>query len=141
MTVITMSPMSTTTVPISLFPPALTHSLNIASSFQRLLSTTTLFLFLRTYMLSLILLKNSFYVSQVLLLKAFYTSLLVANNSFVIAKEVTMRAWKASESLRKKLFFEFMVFILGGGNVLFLLVFWPGWIVPLSVYGMWVAWG
>lgn len=31
--------------------------------------------------------------------------------------------------LRKKVFFEFMCFILGTGNGLFLLLFWPGWLI------------
>lgn len=37
--------------------------------------------------------------------------------------------WKATESLRKKLLYEFADFVLGSGNSLVLLVFWPGWIV------------
>ncbi|KAH9220111.1 hypothetical protein DL95DRAFT_383460 [Leptodontidium sp. 2 PMI_412] len=142
MTVLTISPTSTTTITISLLSPALTHSFYLASTFHRLLSTTTLFLFLRTYMLSLLLLQNSLYVSQVLLLKANYTTLLVAKNSLAITKEMGRMGWKASENLRKKLWFEFMVFVLGGGgNGLILLVFWPGWIVLWCVYGAWVACG
>ncbi|KAH7354926.1 hypothetical protein BKA65DRAFT_475398 [Rhexocercosporidium sp. MPI-PUGE-AT-0058] len=141
MTVLTFTPTSTTTITISLLSPALTHSFYLASTFQRLLSTTTLFLFLRTYMLSLILLQNSLYVSQVLLLKASYTTLLLAKSSLAMAKEMGRIGWKASEGLRKKLWFEFMVFVLGGGNGLMLLVFWPGWIVLWCIYWAWVAYG
>lgn len=55
-------------------------------------------------------------------------------------KEMGRMGWKATEGLRKKLWFEFMVFVLGGGNGLFLLVFWPGWIVLWCLYGAWLAW-
>ncbi|PBP20606.1 hypothetical protein BUE80_DR008512 [Diplocarpon rosae] len=99
----------TTAIPISLLAPALTHSLTLFATFHRLLSTTTLFLFLRTYMLTLLLLRNSFYASQFLALQ-------LARNSFAAVKAACRVGWKATENLRRKLFFEFMVFVLGGGN-------------------------
>ncbi|KAH7410984.1 hypothetical protein BKA64DRAFT_370063 [Cadophora sp. MPI-SDFR-AT-0126] len=139
MTVLTISPTSTTTITISLLSPALRHSFYLASTFQRLLSTTTLFLFLRTYLLSLLVLQNSLYLSQVLLLKASYASLLLARNSLALTKNMGRMGWKATEGLRRKLWYEFMVFVLGGGNGLILLVFWPGWIVLLCLYGAWLA--
>lgn len=43
-----------------------------------------------------------------------------------------------SERLRHKLYFEVVVFVLGGGNGVFLLLFWPGWIV---VWVLWMVWG
>jgi len=40
------------------------------------------------------------------------------------------------------MFFEFAVFILGGGNQVILIVFWPGWIVVGGgVWGMWMVCG
>jgi len=52
------------------------------------------------------------------------------------------RSWKASEKLRNKLFFELVVFVLGGGNGMILLVFWPGWIViGGGVLGVWMICG
>lgn len=47
-------------------------------------------------------------------------------------------SWRALEPVREKLFREFMIFVLGAGNGVFLAVFWPGWIVVgPSVYGVW----
>lgn len=53
------------------------------------------------------------------------------------------RGWKATEELRKKLFFEFMAFVLGaGGNQILLVVFWPGWVVLVGgAVGIWWACG
>merc|ERR1711977_447880 len=79
-------------------------------------------------MLSLLLFQNSLYLSQALLWKGGYTSLLLAKSSFAMTKEVGRLGWKASEGFRKKLWFEFMVF-------------WPGWIVLLCLYGAWLACG
>jgi hypothetical protein len=40
--------------------------------------------------------------------------------------------------MRKKLFMEFMIFVLGGGNQLILVLFWPGWvIVGGGIWGVW----
>lgn len=44
--------------------------------------------------------------------------------------------------VRRKLFFEFAVFILGGGNSIILLLFWPGWLlVGGAFWGLWRFWG
>ncbi|RDW69414.1 hypothetical protein BP6252_08434 [Coleophoma cylindrospora] len=103
--------------------PALIHSL---AQLQRLVSTTTLFLLLRTYFLSILLLQNSLYATQVLLIQAVYAGKFGARTGMDLASF----GWKKAEPLRKKLFFEFMVFVLGaGGNSVILLVFWPGWLV------------
>lgn len=39
--------------------------------------------------------------------------------------------------VRNRLFHEFAVFILGGGNALILCVFWPGWL--LFGLAFWIA--
>lgn len=127
---------------LTLLSPALSSSLYLATIFQRLLSTTTLFLFLRAYILSLILLRQSYHISQILLLQSYYASSILAKHGFWASKEGARRAWKASEKLRNKLFFEFAVFILGGGNQVILIVFWPGWIVVGGgVWGVWMVCG
>ncbi len=142
MTVLTISPTATTTITISLLSPALTHSLYLATTFRRLFSTTTLFIFFRAYMLYLLLIKNSLYVSRLLGLQAQYTSLLLARNSVAALKRATRMGWKSTERLRRKLWFEFMVFVLGGGgNGLILVLFWPGWIVLGVVLGLWMVCG
>lgn len=51
------------------------------------------------------------------------------------------KGWKALAPLRKKLEYEFFVFVLGGGKGIILFVFWPGWIVVGSAIGgvMWIC--
>ena len=136
-----LSSTSSTNV-INLVSPALTHSLYFAAVFQRLLSTTTLFIFLRAYVSSLFILRQTFYASQLLLIQSYYASALLARQTYPVLKQGMRRGWKATEKLRKKLFFEFMVFVLGEGNGVLLVLFWPGWIVIGSgVMGIWWACG
>jgi hypothetical protein len=126
----------------SVLSPALTHSLYLAFIFQRLLSTTTVFLLFRAYLLSDLLLRQSFYACEILLAQSWYASGIVAKQLFLASKQSLRLAWRATATLRKKLFFEFMVFMLGaGGNSIILLVFWPGWLVvgPPVLYLMWAC--
>lgn len=110
--------------------PALTHSLYLAFIFQRLLSTTTIFVLFRAYLLSGLLLRQAFYATEILLAQSYYASSLVAQQFFLASKRSLSLAWRTTDPLRQKLFFEFMVFVLGGGgNGIILLVFWPGWLV------------
>ena len=123
---------------LSLLSPALTNSLYFAAILQKLLSTTTLFLAFRAYFISTILLKQSYYASQILALQSYYASGVLARQAFR-AWMMSMRlSWKATERLRKKLFYEFALFILGTGYYGLLVVFWPGWIVIGG--GAWAIW-
>lgn len=122
---------------LAILSPALTNSIYFATILQRLLSTTTLFVAFRAYLLSLVLLRQSFYTAQIILMQGYRTSALLANQLFLTAKQTMKLSWRATEAFRNKLFFEFMVFILGGGNTIFLVVFWPGWLVIGGVWGIW----
>lgn len=145
MTVLTPSPnpsallsSTSSTNIVKLLSPALTHSLYFAAVFQRLLSTTTLFLFLRAYVSSLFILRQTFHASQLLLMQSSYASALLAKQVYPVFKFTVKKGWKATEKFRNKLFFEIMAFVLGsGGNQILLVVFWPGWIV---LGGAWVIW-
>ncbi|GAO17344.1 hypothetical protein UVI_02038640 [Ustilaginoidea virens] len=49
-----------------------------------------------------------------------------------------LREAKPARSLRKKLFYEFAVFILGSGNPLLLMLLWPGWLVVAALsFALW----
>jgi hypothetical protein len=128
---------------IKLLSPALSHSLYFAAVFQHLLSTTTLFLFLRAYVSSLFIFRQAFYASQLLLIQSYYASALLARQLNPVVKRGMKMGWKATRKLRNKLFFEFMVFVLGaGGHQILLVVFWPGWIVlGGGAMGIWWACG
>lgn len=127
---------------LAFLTPALTHSLYLAYILQRLLSTTTVFVLFRASLLSGLLLRQSFYACEMLLARSRFAAGLVARQLLLSARQSLAVAWRASVCLREKLFFEFMVFVLGtGGNNIILLVFWPGWIVVgLGVWGvMWAC--
>lgn len=126
---------------LTLLSPAFSNSLYLATILQRLLSTTTLFLLFRTYLVSLFLLQQSYYASQILLIRSLYASSILCKNAYWTSKQVMRALWRSTEGIRKKLFREFMIFILGGGNQLILVVFWPGWIVVGgSAWGVWCLW-
>jgi hypothetical protein len=115
---------------ISTLYPALTRSLKFALLFQRLLSTTSFFLCVRLSIFTL-------YTTRLLLLNALYASKLLILNlliaSRVIAWGLASAIWKRTEKARRKLFFEFILWILNP-NAIALLVFWPGWIVMAGIY-------
>jgi len=121
---------------LSALAPALTHSFWLANIFQRLLSTTTLFLFFRTYLLSLMLLRQTYLASQILLLQSYWASLILGKSAIWTTKKGWQAGWEnaVAKKLRKKLMYEFLVFVLATGNPLLLVVFWPGWIVVLGGY-------
>ncbi|KAG0652479.1 hypothetical protein D0Z07_0331 [Hyphodiscus hymeniophilus] len=126
---------------INLLSPALTHSLYFATIFQRLVNTATLFLFVRAYVSSLFVLRQTFCTSQLLLIQTYYASAMLARQLYLVSRLGMKKGWKATEKIRNKLFFEFMVFALGGGNHLLLLVFWPGWFVLGVCSGIWWMYG
>ena len=109
--------------------PVFTRSLYLATFLPRLLSTTTIFLTFRVYLLTAILLRQSFSSSQYLLVQTYYACVILTEVALLRAKTIMNLGWRATENLRKKLFFEFMVFLLGGGYGLLLIILWPGWIV------------
>lgn len=76
-----------------------------------------------------------------------------ALQTFLLTKDLAVRsttalgkmAWSAWDSkqgrrLRKKLEFEFFVLILGCGNSLCLVIFWPGWILVGLAYLAYLIW-
>ncbi|KAG6063044.1 hypothetical protein E4U16_001026, partial [Claviceps sp. LM84 group G4] len=54
------------------------------------------------------------------------------NSPFVASKSLaTGGRWegRSTQALRKKLFYEIAVFVLGCGNPFIVLLFWPGWLI------------
>ncbi|KAL3418469.1 hypothetical protein PVAG01_10185 [Phlyctema vagabunda] len=89
-----------------------------------------------TYFLSYVVLQQSLYASNYLLVQTIHGARL----SLGAAAEALRRAWQRLEPLRKKIFFEFMVFVLGTcGNGLILLLFWPGWLL-LAALLLTISW-
>lgn len=117
--------------------PALSSSLYFAQVLQEVISTTTLFLLFRSYIVSGILLRQFGSLSWLLLVQSLYASVLVGKQAGSAALWSFGRSWKALEPLRKKLAFEFFTTILGSGNQLILVLFWPGWIFVWGGMGLW----
>lgn len=127
----------TTPKSLTLLSPALQSPIYLASILPRLLSTTTLFLLFRTYVLSLYLLQQSFRASHLLLIQACYTSSVLGKHVYWTGKQMGKMIWRRTEKMRRNLMYEFMVFMLGSGNAAILVVFWPGWIVVWG--GIWAV--
>lgn len=108
---------------LSALAPAFSSSLYLLTHLQSLLRTTSAFLLPRTYLLTCLLVQHSLYATQLVLLQSYLAS---RRTVFAALRGLDI-AHKASEPLRRRLFFEFMVFVLGGGNGLILLLLWPGW--------------
>jgi len=127
---------------LTILSPAFTNSLYLAHKLQHLLSTTTLFLLFRAYLLSLFLLQQSHHATQVLLIRIFYAASILGKNALWTGERGMRVVWKSTEGTRKKLFHEFMVFVLGsGGNAAILVLFWPGWILVGGFWGIWTVCG
>ena len=122
---------------LTLLAPALTHSFNFASIFRRLISTTALFVLFRAYILSALLLRHSLYTTQILLIRSYCATMLLSKQGCLATKTAMRMAWKSMEPLGKRILFEIALFLLGGGNLLLLVIFWPGWIVIGGVLGVW----
>ena len=80
-----------------------------------------------------------------------YTSQFAASQGIIAIKAGTVCAlatsnkaivmsWnsKCFAKLRRKLWFELAIWIMGGGNAVIVLVFWPGWWILLGAY--WALW-
>ena len=124
-----ISPSTSSSSILAFLAPAFAHPLDLASVFQSLISTATVFMLFRTYLLSSLLLHRSFYASEILLAQSCFASSLAARQLLLASRRSLSLAWRATETLRRKLFYELMAFVLGGGQGAILLVFWPGWLV------------
>ncbi|KAF7539601.1 hypothetical protein G7Z17_g12399 [Cylindrodendrum hubeiense] len=119
-------------------------ALEIAFRFQSLISSVSLFLCLRAWFLATVTLANILYASKIVALQALIATKFGAFHSYTMSTRAADGVWnsKSIQKLRKKLFYEFAVFILGGGNCVFILVFWPGWwVIGGASWGVWMLIG
>lgn len=112
---------------ISRLAPAITF----AARFHYLLSWLSSFLYIQTYFITRLAAVNAFYASRFLLVQAFIATKFGAWVSLNMSAKAIADVWEArsTQMLRRKFFYEFAVFVLGSGNAMILLLFWPGWIV------------
>ncbi|KXH69032.1 hypothetical protein CSAL01_07474 [Colletotrichum salicis] len=113
---------------IAVFGPAF----DIAVRFQRLVALASSLLFLYTHLLA-----TSALTSAVIATRLFaILSLSALKKTTMAARRSLGHVWdsKQIQKLRKKFFMEFATTILGpGGNMLIVMVFWPGWLLILGL--------
>ncbi|KAL0944866.1 uncharacterized protein CTRU02_202753 [Colletotrichum truncatum] len=113
---------------IALFGP----TFDLAIRFQRLIAVASSLLFVYGHLLA-----TSTLTSTVIATRLFATHSTHVSKATMLMLMRSMRsAWdcKKIRSMRKKLFMEFATTILGpGGNMLIIMVFWPGWWLILGL--------
>ncbi|KAI2641265.1 hypothetical protein GGS21DRAFT_487612 [Xylaria nigripes] len=114
----------------------LTYAQRLASHYQQLLSAALLYLFRQVSRLLSIILHLAPFTS----IQAYQAAKSVLHRSVQLSRWATWALWnsKHTKRLKKKIEFEFFTLILGGGgNNLFLVIFWPGWgILALSAFAL-----
>ncbi|KAF9880109.1 hypothetical protein CkaCkLH20_02063 [Colletotrichum karsti] len=100
---------------------------DLAVRFQRLVTLASSLLFVYGHLLA-----SSTLTSGVVATRLFVAhSAWFSQKTFCTLRKSTRSAWNSKKirQLRKKVFMEFATTILGpGGNMLIIMVFWPGWI-------------
>lgn len=126
----------------TLLSPALSNAVHFATTLQKFLGATTLFLLWRSYLLTDALFRRTRNLLRTLAVQSYYTAKTFTWHVLRSGKQAVRRGWRATEPVRNKIFFEFMVFVLGGGNGLILVLFWPGWlIIGGGFWGIWKVCG
>jgi hypothetical protein len=115
-------------------------ALQIALRFQSLVGSVSIFLCLRACYVASITFASVLYASKTVTFKAFVAAKFSAFHGFNMSSQALASAWnsKKIQKLRNKLWYEFAVFILGSGNLIFLMLFWPGWWVLAGA--CWAGW-
>ncbi|KAL6860685.1 hypothetical protein ACO1O0_004717 [Amphichorda felina] len=104
---------------------------------QRLLHSACVFLCLRAYLLA----------STVVCAGGKFglrTHRSLVRPGAAMTAQLVYETWEsgAVKALRRRVFHEFTSFILGSGNTVILMLFWPGWWVLVgTAYACWCLWG
>ncbi len=151
----------------TILSPAINTFISFGAICRNVIHVVLLFVFFNTYTLFHILFRQSLYATQILLIQSYYTSIqlsqhlywtsiktayvsqvlltescyglaLLCLNLYWVSIKAFWYLWDVTERPRRKVAFEFAVFLLGGGNGLVLLAFWPGWL--LVGLGVWLVW-
>ncbi|EFQ33920.1 uncharacterized protein GLRG_09064 [Colletotrichum graminicola M1.001] len=104
----------------------------LAVRFQRLVAVASWLLLVYGHLLATTTLSSTIVATRLFAANSF----LLLNATMSAFRRSLRRAWNSKNvsKLRKKFFMEFATTILGpGGNMLIVLVFWPGWMLVLGL--------
>lgn len=121
-----------TTAVASQMGPVVGHALYL----QYMLNSASMFLLLRAHLLSEI----SYHVAKA----AGWYAYIAGSTAFAMSGSLAHGVWETSvvRHLRQRLFDELAAFILGAGQTLIVVVFWPGWwLLAGSAWSIWFVWG
>lgn len=104
---------------------------NFALQCQKILSSATFLLTIRTFLAIRLIGEALLFASYIAAIRTALISKAAAFKSAVAARQIVWSLWNSKQSrrMRKKIEFEFFVLFLGPANVLCLMLFWPGWLV------------
>lgn len=107
----------------------LSPTLRIALQFQRLLSTITVFVYLWALLLAKAAYISVVFAGKLLAAYAFVAAKTGVIRGSSISSEAIAKGWnsKRVDRLREKLWYEFAIFMLGGGYFVMMILLWPGW--------------
>ncbi|KHN99356.1 uncharacterized protein MAM_03054 [Metarhizium album ARSEF 1941] len=105
--------------------------LAFAARFQYIISSFSSFLYIQTCFVTSLAVVSALCASRFLTIRAYVATESGAVHAFNMSAKAFANLWdaKTTRVLRRNLFYEFAVFILGSGNSIILLLFWPGWLV------------
>ena len=122
----------------------LAPTLEIALRFQSLVSSVSIFLCLRAFFLASFTFAGVLYASKIVAFQAFIATKIGAFHGFTMSSKAIIGAWNSRrvQALRQKLWYEFAIWVLGSGNTVILMVFWPGWwVLAVAVWALWLLFG
>lgn len=116
----------------SYLAPALAYLLHL----QRLLRSVSVFLCLQAYLLA----STTLYASAIVGRHTYWATRV----GTTMSGQLVYGTWDSGvvKALRRRVFDEFADFILGSGNTVILMLFWPGWwVLAGTTWAYWYLWG
>lgn len=112
-----------------------------ALQFQQLIGSAAFHLFVRTYFAATLVATTSLWATKGIVWRTIFATRLLAARTLDVTRRLVWALWdsRRGRRLRKRIEFELFVLILGpGGNALFLMLFWPGWLMlAFLAWGLW----
>lgn len=122
----------------------LVPTLDVILRFQTIVSSATVFICLWACYLGSLALAALLLASKFAAFNAIAVAKFGALYGYKMSSRTILDLWesRAVKAIREKVWFEFAVFILGTGNIMFVLLFWPGWwVLAGACWTVWKLWG